>query len=149
MQASNFGGTFDQLFLRIFFYKIFTEDASQPLLYRGAKKVNNDQKLKSRWVLPYEAGHTEAKSRDSASDDARFHSNLRIRRCKIAKNRSMSHRPASCDFHRLILHQAILVLLLKECVPATHGSAKFVHRCLALRTPVLPARCVVSTNPTG
>ena len=38
MQATNFGGTFDQLFLRIF-YKIFTEDASQPLLYHGAKKL--------------------------------------------------------------------------------------------------------------
>ena len=37
MQASTFGGTFDQLFLRIF-YEIFTEDASQPLLYHGAKK---------------------------------------------------------------------------------------------------------------
>ena len=37
MQASNFGGTFDQLFLR-FFYKILTEDASLPLLYHGAKK---------------------------------------------------------------------------------------------------------------
>ena len=37
MQASNFGGTFDQLFLRIF-YKIFTKDASLPLLYHGAKK---------------------------------------------------------------------------------------------------------------
>ena len=61
-----------------------------------------------------EAGHTEAKSRDSASDDARFHSNLRIRRCKIAKNRSMSHRPASCDFHRLILHQVILVLFFER-----------------------------------
>ena len=44
MQASNFGGTFDQLFLRI----IFTEDASLPLLYHGAKKP----KLKSRGVLP-------------------------------------------------------------------------------------------------
>ena len=31
-----------------FFYKIFTEDASQPLLYHGAKKVKNDQKLKLR-----------------------------------------------------------------------------------------------------
>ena len=37
MQASNFGGIFDQLFLRIF-YKVFTEDASQPRLYHGAKK---------------------------------------------------------------------------------------------------------------
>ena len=26
----------------------------------------------------------------------------------------MSHRPASCDFHRLILHQAILVLFFKR-----------------------------------
>ena len=31
-----------------FFYEIFAEDASQPLLYHGAKKVKNDQKLKSR-----------------------------------------------------------------------------------------------------
>ena len=37
MQASNFGGTFDQLFLRIF-YKIFTEDASLLFQYHGAKK---------------------------------------------------------------------------------------------------------------
>ena len=36
MQASNFGSAFDQLFLRIF-YEIFTEDASQRLLYHGAK----------------------------------------------------------------------------------------------------------------
>ena len=70
-------------------------------------------KEKPCWVVlaeqRLEAGHTDAKSRDSASDVARFHSNLRIRRCKIAKNRSTSHRPTSCDFHRLILHQAILV----------------------------------------
>ena len=31
-----------------YFYKIFTEDASQHHLYHGAKKVKNDQKLKSR-----------------------------------------------------------------------------------------------------
>ena len=31
-----------------FFNKIFTEDASLPLLYHGAKKVKNDQKLKSK-----------------------------------------------------------------------------------------------------
>ena len=31
-----------------FFYEIFTEDASQFLLSHGAKKVKNDQKLKSR-----------------------------------------------------------------------------------------------------
>ena len=37
MQGSNFGGTFDQLFLN-FFYDIFTEDASLLLLYHGAKK---------------------------------------------------------------------------------------------------------------
>ena len=35
-----------------FFYEIFTEDASLLLLYHGAKKVKNDQKLKSRGVLP-------------------------------------------------------------------------------------------------
>ena len=37
MQASNFGGTFDQLFLWIFLWN-FTEDASQLFLYHGAKK---------------------------------------------------------------------------------------------------------------
>ena len=37
MQASNFGGAFDQLFLE-FFYDIFTEDASLFLLNHGAKK---------------------------------------------------------------------------------------------------------------
>ena len=31
-----------------FSYKIFTEDAALPLLYHGAKKVKNDQKLKSK-----------------------------------------------------------------------------------------------------
>ena len=46
-QTGNFGGTFDQLFLR-FFYENFTEDASLFLPYHGAKKVKNDQKLKSR-----------------------------------------------------------------------------------------------------
>ena len=47
IQASNFGCAFDQLFLWIF-YEIFTEDASPLLLYHGAKKVKNDQNLKSR-----------------------------------------------------------------------------------------------------
>ena len=37
MSAGNFGGTFDQLFLRIFF-EMFTENASLFLLYHGAKK---------------------------------------------------------------------------------------------------------------
>ena len=37
MQASNFGGLFDQLFIWIF-NEIFTEDASLLLLYHGAKK---------------------------------------------------------------------------------------------------------------
>ena len=59
--------------------------------------------------LALERGHTEAKSRDSASDDTRLRSNLSIRRCKIIKNRPMLHRLASRDFHRLILNQAILV----------------------------------------
>ena len=49
-QASNFGGTFDQLLLWIF-YEIFTEDDYLFFLYRGAKeKIKNDQKLKSRGV---------------------------------------------------------------------------------------------------
>ena len=47
MQACNFGGTFDQLFLWIF-YEIFTEGASPLLLYHGAKKSkmtkNSDQR---------------------------------------------------------------------------------------------------------
>ena len=47
MEASNFGGTFDQLSFE-FFYEIFIEDASLRLLYHGAKKVKNDQKPKSR-----------------------------------------------------------------------------------------------------
>ena len=51
MQASNFGGTFDQLFLWIF-YETFTEDASQLLLYHGAKKVKNDQNPNSRGAGP-------------------------------------------------------------------------------------------------
>ena len=42
MQAGNFSGTFDQLFLGIF-YAVFTEYASPLLLYHGAKKLKNDQ----------------------------------------------------------------------------------------------------------
>ena len=45
IQASNFGGTFDQLFLWIF-YAIFTKDAPLLLLYHGAKK-SKMTKLKS------------------------------------------------------------------------------------------------------
>ena len=51
MQASNSSGTFDQLFLWLF-YEIFTEDASHHLLYHGAKKP----KMTKNWnqgVLPY------------------------------------------------------------------------------------------------
>ena len=90
---------------------------------------------------PLEAGHTEAKSRDSAyaSDDARFHSNLRIRRCKIAKNRSMSHRPASCDFHRLILHQAILVWFFERLRTGYAWQCQICPYVPCLTTPVLPA----------
>ena len=46
MHASNFGSTFDQLFLRIF-YKILQK---MPLyvFYTWCKKIKNDQKLKSR-----------------------------------------------------------------------------------------------------
>ena len=63
MQAINFGGTFDQLFPLNFFYKIFTEDASQPLLYHGAKKSkmtkNSNQggsclKFRSGEALPWQ-----------------------------------------------------------------------------------------------
>ena len=50
IQASNFGGKFDQLFLSLF-YEIFTEDASSILLYHGAKKVKNDQ-TSNQGVLP-------------------------------------------------------------------------------------------------
>ena len=47
MQATNFGGTFDQLFLRIFlsnFHRRCLSSSSIP----WCKKVKNDQKLKSR-----------------------------------------------------------------------------------------------------
>ena len=47
MQASNFGGTFDQLFLWIFLWN-FHRRCLSIFLYHGAKKVKNDQKLKSR-----------------------------------------------------------------------------------------------------
>ena len=47
MQASNFGGTFDQLFFLIF-NESFTEDASLLFYAMVQKKSKNDQKLKSR-----------------------------------------------------------------------------------------------------
>ena len=47
-QVSNSGGLFDQPSLEVC-YEIFTEDASVLPLHHGAKKVQNDQKLKSRW----------------------------------------------------------------------------------------------------
>ena len=47
MQASNFGGTFDQLSFE-FFKEIFTEDASLLSSIPWCKEVKNDQKLKSR-----------------------------------------------------------------------------------------------------
>ena len=52
MQATNFGRTFDQLFIRVFFYQIFTEDASQPLLYHGAKKSKMTKNSNQGGVLP-------------------------------------------------------------------------------------------------
>ena len=52
MQASNFGGTFDQLFLWIFFCEIFTEDASPLRLYQGAKKVKMTKNSNQGGVLP-------------------------------------------------------------------------------------------------
>ena len=47
MQASNFGGTFDQLFLWVFFMKL---SQKMPLyfFYTMVQKSQNDQKLKSR-----------------------------------------------------------------------------------------------------
>ena len=51
MQAGTFDGTFDQLFLWIFSWN-FTEDASQRLLYHGAKK-SKMTKNSNHGVLPY------------------------------------------------------------------------------------------------
>ena len=50
MQASNFGGTFDQLSFE-FFYALFTEDASLLFLYHGAKK-SKKTKNSNQGVLP-------------------------------------------------------------------------------------------------
>ena len=47
MPASNFGGTFDQLFLWIF-SEFLTEDTSLLLLYHGAKRSKMTIKLNSR-----------------------------------------------------------------------------------------------------
>ena len=47
MQASNFGGTFDQLFLWNFFMK-FSQKMPLCFFYTMVQKVKNDQKLKSR-----------------------------------------------------------------------------------------------------
>ena len=55
----------------------------------------------------------------------------RIARCRIA-------RPAVISIAWFCIKR-FLYSFSKECIPATHGSAKFVHRCLALTTPVLPA----------
>ena len=51
MQASSFGGTFDELFVWIF-YALFTEDASQLLPIPWRKNVKNDQKtpIKGSWL---------------------------------------------------------------------------------------------------
>ena len=49
-QAGSFGGTFDQLFLWIF-YDIFTEDASLLFLYHGAKK-SKMTKNSNQGVMP-------------------------------------------------------------------------------------------------
>ena len=47
MQATNFGSTFDQLFLRIFLYNFHRRCLSTSSI-PWCKKVKNDQKLKSR-----------------------------------------------------------------------------------------------------
>ena len=46
MQANNFGGTFDQLFLCIFMR--FSQKMPLYFLYTMVQKVENDEKLKSR-----------------------------------------------------------------------------------------------------
>ena len=51
MQASNFGGTFDQLSFE-FVNEIFTEDASLLLLYHGAKKSKMTKNSNQGGVLP-------------------------------------------------------------------------------------------------
>ena len=55
----------------------------------------------------------------------------RIARCRIA-------RPAVISIAWFCIKQ-FLYGFSKDCVPARHGSVKFVHWCLALTTPVLPA----------
>ena len=55
----------------------------------------------------------------------------RIARCRIA-------RPAVISIAWFCIKR-FLYCFSKKCIPATHDSAKFVHRCLALRTPVLTA----------
>ena len=51
MQASNFGGAFDQLFLWIFLWNFYRRCLSTCFI-PWCKKVKNDQKLKSRGILP-------------------------------------------------------------------------------------------------
>ena len=51
MQATNFGGTFDNFSFE-FFYEIFTEDASQPFPYHGAKKSKMTKNSNQGGVLP-------------------------------------------------------------------------------------------------
>ena len=50
--------------------------------------------------MSLEAGHTEAKSCDSASDNARFHGKSSIKWCKIAKNSTPRNRSAGCNLNR-------------------------------------------------
>ena len=55
MQARNFGGTFDQLFLWNFFMQ-FSQKMPLYFFYTMVqKKVKNDEKLKSRGVLPFKS----------------------------------------------------------------------------------------------
>ena len=51
MQASNFGGTFDQLSFE-FFHEIFAEDASLHFVYHGAKKSKMTKNPNQGGVLP-------------------------------------------------------------------------------------------------
>ena len=91
MQASNFGGTFDQLFLR-FFYKIFTEDASLPLLYHGAKKSKMTKNSNQGGGGP---ALTQKKKLSN-------HEWVHLQKCKV-KNKS-HHSESANRFNKKSLH---------------------------------------------
>ena len=83
MQASDFGGTFDQLFFE-FFYEMFTEDASLLFLYHGAKKCVRV--------------HSWGPQLDDDESDITFHEKLLIMTLSLAyRNQTASSRWAWLD----------------------------------------------------